>query len=113
MPIQVALTHRTRYEYDDLVTLGPQIVRLRPGAHTRTPVHSYALKIAPTKHLIQWQHDPFGNPLARVVVLERTKEFNVDVDLVAELSALNPFDFFIEPGSEQFPFEYSPELAKD
>ncbi|HYP13664.1 MAG TPA: transglutaminase family protein, partial [Bryobacteraceae bacterium] len=113
MPLQVALTHRTHYKYDQPVALGPQVVRLRPAAHSRTPVRSYALKIAPAKHVIHWQQDPHGNQLARVLIPDNTTEFGIEVDFIAELSTLNPFDFFLEPGTEEYPFEYPPELAKD
>ena len=113
MVMQVALHHRTSYRYDRLVALRPQIVRLRPAPHCRTKVLSYALKVEPRKHFINWQQDPFGNYLARLVFPERTTEFQVVVDLVAEMAALNPFDFFVEPTAETFPFTYEPALKKD
>ena len=113
MVMQVALRHRTSYRYDRLVGLRPQVVRLRPAAHCRTKVLSYSLSVVPKKHFINWQQDPFGNYLARLVFPDRTRELRVEVDLVAEMAALNPFDFFVEPTAETFPFTYEPDLKKD
>ena len=113
MSIQIALNHRTQYRYDKAVSLGPQVIRLRPAPHCRTPILSYSLNIIPAEHLLNWQLDVHHNHLARVFFQEKTKEFVVEVDLVAELSPFNPFDFFLEPGVEEYPFEYASELAKD
>src|SRR5260221_2133148 len=108
MTIHVALNHVTRYRYDRPVMLSPQVVRLRPAPHTRTPVHAYSLKVRPEKHFVNWQQDPQSNWLARFVVQEKTRELSIEVDLVAEMSVINPFDFFLEPHAEKFPFQYEP-----
>ena len=113
MSIHVALHHVTHYRYDRLVNLGPQVVRLRPAPHCRTPILSYSLRIEPAEHFINWQQDPFANHLARLVFPEKTREFKVTVDLVAEMAVYNPFDFFLEPEAEHVPFAYSPETAQD
>ncbi len=107
MSIQVALTHRTAYSYDRPIMLGPQIVRLRPAPHSRTPILSYSLSLKPDQHFLNWQQDAFGNFLARIMVPERTREFSVTVDLVANLSVINPFDFFLEEAANEWPFRYS------
>jgi len=111
--IHVALSHLTRYRYDRRVSLSPQVVRLRPAPHCRTPVLSYSLNVAPQTHFINWQQDPFSNYLARLVFLEKTDQLQVKVDLVAEMSVYNPFDFFLEPVAEMFPFAYEAPLEHD
>jgi uncharacterized protein (DUF2126 family) len=106
MSIHVALNHVTRYRYDRPVQLGPQVVRLRPAPHTRTPVLAYSMRVTPQKHFVNWQQDPQSNYLARIVVPDKTREFEIQVDLVAEMSVINPFDFFLEPSADKFPFRY-------
>ncbi len=113
MAIHVALSHVTHYKYDRLVSLGAQIVRLRPAPHCRTPILSYSLKVEPADHFINWQQDPFSNYLARLVFPEKTREFKVTVDLVAEMAVYNPFDFFLEESAEKFPFKYDEALATE
>src|ERR1700723_553917 len=113
MAINVALTHKTHYHYDRLISLGPQVVRLRPAPHCRTPILSYSLKVRPEKHFINWQQDPQSNYLARLVFPDPTTEFFVEVDLVAAMGVFNPFDFFLEPSADECPFTYEPILARE
>src|SRR4051812_40549067 len=113
MSIQIALHHRSLYTYDRLVSLSPHLIRLRPAPHCRTPILSYSVRIEPAEHFINWHQDPFSNYVARVVIPEQTRRFEVEVALVAEMAVYNPFDFFLEPFAEQFPFEYPESLRKE
>ncbi len=113
MTIQVALSHKTEYEYDRRINLGPQIIRLRPAPHSRTPIISYSLRLEPKDHFLNWQQDPFGNYLARMITPEKTDKFYIHVDLVADMSAINPFDFFIDEKARDWPFKYDELLKED
>ncbi|MCM2328347.1 MAG: transglutaminase family protein [Lysobacter sp.] len=113
MTIRVALHHRTAYQFDRSVALSPHEVRLRPAAHCRTPIESYSLKVKPAGHFLNWQQDPYGNWLARVVFPEKAKSLEVVVDLVADMTVINPFDFFVDKSAEQFPFAYTPDNARE
>ncbi|CAN5264186.1 hypothetical protein BH11PSE11_BH11PSE11_16340 [soil metagenome] len=113
MAIRVALHHKTSYRYDRLVNLSPHEVRLRPAAHARTPILSYSLSVLPKQHFINWQQDPFGNYIARLVFPEKSNVLEFTVDLVADMTVINPFDFFVEKYAEQFPFTYGAQLAHE
>ena len=113
MSIHVAIRHTTVYKFDRLVTLSPHIIRLRPAPHSRTPIVAYSLKIRPEKHFINWQQDPFGNYLARLVFPETTRELSVDVEVIADMTVINPFDYFVEDSAQTWPFEYAPALRRE
>ncbi len=113
MSIQVAIRHTMRYGYDRPVALSPHVVRLRPAPHSRTPVLAYTLKVEPREHFINWQQDPFGNYLARLVFPEKTRELLVDVEVIADMTVINPFDFFVEEYADQWPFQYPAALRKE
>ena len=112
MTIRVALHHKSEYRYDRLVTLGPQQVRLRPAFHARTPIEAYSMRVSPGDHWVNQQQDPHGNPVSRYVFHKPTDHFSVTVDLIANMTVINPFDFFVEEYAEKYPFAYPPELSK-
>jgi transglutaminase-like putative cysteine protease len=113
MSIHVAIQHQTRYAFDRLVTLSPHVLRLRPAPHSRTPITAYSLRVTPEKQFLNWQQDPFGNFLARIVFNEPTRELEITVDLIADLTVINPFDFFLEESAERSPFVYEPQMARE
>jgi len=113
MALKVVISHSTHYKYDRYISLSPHIIRLRPAPHSRTPIEAYSLKIKPDNHFLNWQQDPFGNYLARVVFPEKVKELKIDVEIVADLITINPFDFFVDESAEHFPFKYGKELKKE
>ena len=110
MTIRVALHHKTTYSYDRLVSLSPHVIRLRPAPHCRTPILSYSIRVEPEKQFFNWQQDPYGNFLARLVFPEKTNRLSVEVDLIADMTVINPFDFFLEPDATNYPFTYTPSL---
>ena len=113
MAIRVGLHHLTEYRYDREVNLTPHVIRLRPCVHSRTPILAYSLRIEPANHFINWQQDPFGNWNARVVFPEKTRGLKIVVDLVADMTVINPFDFFLEEYAENWPFDYPPALKHE
>ena len=113
MAIKVAIQHHTVYRFDRLTSILPHVLRLRPAPHCRMPVQSYSLKVQPGMHFINWQQDPFANYLARVVFPEKARELVIDVELIVDMTVINPFDFFLDEGVENFPFKYTNQLKKD
>src|SRR5690606_6216141 len=113
MTIRVAIRHNTYYEFDRLVSLSPHTIRLRSAPHSRTPIHSYSLKVQPADHFINWQQDAFGNHLARLVFKEKTRKLAVEVEVIADMTVINPFDFFLDDYAEAFPFGYDGQSQKE
>ncbi|MBI5329395.1 MAG: transglutaminase family protein [Betaproteobacteria bacterium] len=112
MSIHVALRHTTHYRFDKPVNLGPHVIRLRPAAHSRTPILAYSLRVMPEQHFLNGQQDPYGNFLARFVFPEKTRELSVEVEVIADMTVINPFDFFVEEAAQTWPFDYSPALKR-
>ncbi len=112
MSIRVAVRHYTKYSYDRHIQLSPQVIRLRPAPHSRTLIKGYSLNVQPENHFINWQQDPFGNYLARIVFPEKVDHFEVDVEVIADMVVINPFDFFMEDYAQKFPFKYEENLKR-
>lgn len=113
MTILAAIHHKTRYEFDKPAILSPHEIRLKPAAHSRTPISAYSLKIEPAQHFINWQQDAYGNFIARITFPEPSRVLDVTVDLIADLTVINPFDFFVEPWAEHYPFTYPDTLKTE
>ena len=113
MTIRVALHHITTYEFDRPVDITPHVLRLRPAPHSRTPILAYSLKVEPKDHFINWQQDPFGNYQARLVFPEKSSRLSFEIELIADMTAYNPFDFFVEDYAETFPFTYHAQTRKE
>mgnify|MGYP006266015525 CR=1 FL=1 len=113
MTIQVALHHKSHYVFDRQVVVSPHEIRLRPAAHSRTPISSYSLNIKPAKHFVHWQQDAYGNFVARITFPQPTREIEINVDLIADMTIINPFDFFVEDWAEHFPFAYPANLKTE
>ncbi len=113
MSIKASIYHLTHYKYDRPVVLGPQIIRLQPAPHSRTKVLSHSLKVEPANHFVNLQQDPYGNFLARFVFPEPVTELKIEVDLVADMTVYNPFDFFVEDRRPRhWPFDYPEDIAR-
>lgn len=113
MALKIVISHKTKYKFDRPVNLSPHIFRLRPAPHCRTPIEAYSIKIKPENQFFNWQQDPFGNYLARLVFPEKTTELSIDVEIIADLKTINPFDFFVEEYAEEFPFVYDETIQKE
>ena len=113
MALKIVISHKTLYKYDRLVSLSPHIFRLRPAPHSRTPIEAYSIKIKPENNFFNWQQDPFGNYLARLTFPEKTTELSIDVEIIADLKTINPFDFFVEKYAEDYPFNYTDTTQKE
>lgn len=113
MSIKASIYHLTHYKYDKPVRLGPQIIRLKPAAHSRTKVLSHSLKVTPANHFVNLQQDPYGNYQARYVFPDPVTELKIEVDLVADMTVYNPFDFFVEEEASKWPFEYPADIRDD
>jgi len=113
LAIRVAVRHNTYYRFDRAVNVAPHVLRLRPAPHCRNRIYSYSLKVLPEEHFINWQQDPFGNFLARLVFPEKVDHLSVEVEVITDMTVINPFDFFVEEYAEEYPFTYDRQLRRE
>src|SRR6218665_686910 len=113
MSIKAAVYHLTHYKYDRPVVLQPQIIRLQPAPQSKTKLLSHSLRVSPAKPFVNLQQDPYGNYLSRHVFPEPVTELKIEVDLVADMTVYNPFDFFVEESAEIWPFRYPEDIRAD
>lgn len=112
MSLRFALTHESHYRYARPVRLGPQLIRLHPAPHARTPITGYRLDIAPSPARLDWFFDPAGNRSARALFDGMTSELSVTIALEATLTPINPFDFLLDASAIEWPFTLEPPLAR-
>ncbi len=113
MSIRVAIRHSTEYRFDRSVSLSPHILRVRPAPHSRTNISAYSLEVEPKGHFINWQQDPYNNYLARLVFPEPARHLKIDVEVIADMISINPFDFFLDESATNCPFDYEAEIKDD
>ena len=107
MPIRVSLHHQTTYDYDKSVSIFPQTIRLRPAAHCRTPIESYSLRVEPRAAFSELAAGPVRKLPGPARVSGAAAGIGVWRScLCAELTVINPFDFFLDEYAEQWPFTY-------
>ncbi|HSI04083.1 MAG: transglutaminase family protein [Myxococcota bacterium] len=110
--MRLLIQHRSHYRYPRAASLGPHQIRLRPATHAKAAIETYALSI-PQPCQIRWQQDPNGNHVAHVVFDAEVEALDVDVEIVADIRPVNPFDFWVEERCKRVPFAYSDELTHD
>ena len=110
---RIALRHRLDYRFDRPVRLSTHWLRLCPAPGTRANITAYTLRVGPRTHFLNWLRDPFENHLARLDLPEPVRHFTLDLEILAELQPVNPFDFLTEPYAANHPFDYPEQLARD
>ncbi|MEO1174056.1 MAG: transglutaminase N-terminal domain-containing protein, partial [Myxococcota bacterium] len=103
--MRILLQHRSTYHYPDPAHLGPHTIRLRPAAHARANIQSYRLEVE-QPCVRRWQHDVYGNHVARLEFDEAVRSLDVLVELVVDIHPVNPFDFFEDERVSNAPFRY-------
>lgn len=108
----VALHHRMTYTYDQPVQLGPHTLRLRPSGCCWTSIDQYRLTVTPEPTVIYQYEDPFGNWVERCLFGATVDKLDFTVEMVADLTPVNPFNFLILPEAARLPIDYSDELTE-
>ena len=84
--MRLLLRHRSHYLYERPAALGPHDIRLRPAAHAKAKIETYALHLQPASCTVHRQQDSAGNHVARLTFRagERIPFFDVLVKKLLE-----------------------------
>ncbi|MGI9212205.1 MAG: transglutaminase family protein, partial [Methylococcaceae bacterium] len=113
MSTLVALLHHIEQTYGSRRTVPTHWLRVRPAPHTRPDITAYTIKVTSEPHFLNWVRDPFENYIARLDLPEPVASLGLTVELLADLTPINPFDFLTEPEAAHYPFDYSEQTRKE
>jgi uncharacterized protein (DUF2126 family) len=110
---QLVLRYGLEQAFDRPVRLSTHWLRLRPAPGAPARLQAYSLRVRGAPHFINWVRDPFGNHLARLDLPEATTALEIEAEYRLELPDYNPFDFLLDPGVAEYPFDYPEALAEE
>ena len=113
MTTRVSITHRIEDRFERAVRVPTQWLRLRPAPQTQAHVSAYSLVVHAEPFFLNWLRDPFENHLARLDLPEPITSLGFELEMIATLEPVNPFDFLMEPYAAEQPFDYPEQLHKE